>query len=288
MRTDVVIPALDEAASIAAVVRGVPCPPVRTVIVVDNGSTDGTGDRARAAGARVVVEARRGYGSACLAGLRALACDVEIVVFLDGDGSDDPSVLPALIRPIEEGRADLVVGSRSTGVVEPGALTPQQRLGNAVAARWLQARFGLEATDLGPFRAIRRSTLDALDMSDSGYGWTIEMQLKVARRRLRYVEIPVPYRRRIGVSKISGTLRGSVSAAVKILWLLVRHDLACSLVALLRRWPPTPATSIGRRSGQPRDPAVDSGMDRQRESDPPSRCGAACVGGVRRRTPANA
>jgi glycosyltransferase involved in cell wall biosynthesis len=226
---DVVIPALDEADAVAAVVRAVPRPPVATVVVVDNGSTDGTAEAARRAGALVVREPRRGYGAACLAGLRALPPAGGVVVFLDADGSDDPALVPALCRPIVEGRADLVVGSRARGHVEPGALTVAQRLGNALAARWLRARFGLAATDLGPFRAIRRASLETLGMTERGYGWTVEMQIKAARAGLRYLEVPVPYRRRTGRSKISGTVRGTVGASARILALLVRHDL-------LRAW----------------------------------------------------
>lgn len=220
---DVVIPALDEAGTIAAVVRRVLAEPVRQVIVVDNGSTDGTGAAAADAGARVVREPRRGYGSACLAGLRALPADGDVVVFLDGDGSDEPGALARLVAPIAGGAADLVVAARAA---EPGALTAAQRLGNALAAAWLRLRFGIPATDLGPFRAIGRAALARLDMRDRGYGWTIEMQLKAARRGLRYAEITVPYRpRAAGRSKVSGTLRGTLGASCKILALLVYHGV---------------------------------------------------------------
>lgn len=225
MTVDVIIPALNEAASIETVLRRIPRPPVRTVMVVDNGSTDGTGDLARRAGAEVVREERRGYGSACLAGLRALPADGEVVVFLDADASDAPERLTDLVRPILEGRADLVVGSRVRDAA-PGSLTPQQRVGNAIAAGWLRARFHLAATDLGPFRAIRRSALERLGMEDRTYGWTVEMQIKAARQGLRYQEVPVPYARRIGQSKISGTVKGTLLAAWKILGLLAWHDLA--------------------------------------------------------------
>ncbi len=226
MTIDVVIPALDEVASVAEVVRAIPRPPVRKIVVVDNGSKDGTGEAASAAGAEVVLEPRRGYGSACLAGLRALPPDTEVVVFLDADGSDDPALLPALTRPIVEGRADLVVGSRAAWRAERGALTLAQRIGNALAATWLRARFGLAASDLGPFRAIRRKSLEALHMTDAGYGWTIEMQIKAARAGVRYLEVPVGYRRRRGgASKISGTVRGALGAALKILGLLAWYDL---------------------------------------------------------------
>lgn len=225
MRVDVVVPALDEALSIAFVVRTVPRPPVRAIYVVDNGSSDDTADRARAAGAEVVHEPRRGYGSACLAGIAALPCDTDVVVFLDADGSDDPTGIPALVEPIARGRADLVVGSRVLGAAERGALTLQQRFGNAIAAGWLRLRFRLAATDLGPLRAIRRSCLAELGMSDRSYGWTVEMQIKAARAGLRYLEVPVPYRRRLGRSKVSGTVRGTVGASLKILGLLAWHDL---------------------------------------------------------------
>lgn len=226
MRVDVVVPALDEALSIASVVRAVPRPPVRAIYVVDNGSSDDTADRARAAGAEVVHEPRRGYGSACLAGIGALPRDTDVVVFLDADGSDNPSCLPRLLEPIARGEADLVVGSRALGEAERGALTLQQRFGNAVAAGWLRLRFGLAATDLGPLRAIRRSCLAELGMSDKSYGWTVEMQIKAAHRGLRYAEVPVPYRRRkAGTSKVARTVRGTLGATVKILGLLAWHDL---------------------------------------------------------------
>jgi glycosyltransferase involved in cell wall biosynthesis len=225
MRVCVVIPALDEEAAIEGVVRGVMQPPVRGVYVVDNGSRDRTAELARAAGATVVSEPRRGYGSACLAGIAALPADTDIVVFVDADGSDDPTELAALVAPILEGRADLVIGSRALGKVEQGALTPQQRVGNAIASLWLRARFDLPATDLGPFRAIRRDALERLGMVDTDYGWTVEMQIKAARAGLRYVEVPAAYKRRLGASKVSGTVRGVVGATYKILGLLAWYDL---------------------------------------------------------------
>lgn len=223
---DVIIPALNEAASIGRVVRGIPRPPVRTVIVVDNGSVDLTAAAARAAGAAVVLERRRGYGSACLAGIRMLPSDTDVVVFMDGDGSDDAAQIAHLVAPIVEGRADLVVGSRTAAAARAGTLTVPQRIGNVVASSWLRLRFGMPATDLGPFRAIRRVALDELAMSDPDYGWTVEMQIKAARRGLRYVEVPVPCRpRQAGTSKVSGTLRGTVGATIKILGLLAWHDV---------------------------------------------------------------
>ena len=225
-RVDVIIPALDEAGSIGVVVKAIPEASVRSVIVVDNGSRDATADVARRAGAIVVHEPRRGYGSACLAGIRALPKDSEIVVFMDADGSDDPALLPELIDPILCGAADLVIGSRELGQREPGALTAPQRIGNFIAASWLRYRFDLPATDLGPFRAIRTGALVALRMTDPDFGWTIEMQVKAARRRLKYVEIAVPARARsAGTSKLSGTVRGAMGAAAKIIGMLAWHDL---------------------------------------------------------------
>jgi len=224
VNVDVVIPALDEEGSVGTVVREIPRPPVRTIVVVDNGSHDGTAEVARAAGALVVSEPRRGYGSACLRGIAALADDCDLVVFLDADGADEPSLLPDVIAPIVDGDADLVIGSRALGESERGSMTPPQRVGNLIASRWLRRRFGLDATDLGPFRAIRRHALAALDMRDPDYGWTVEMQIKAARQRLRYVEVPVPYRKSRGRSKVSGTVRGVVGAAAKILGLLAYYD----------------------------------------------------------------
>ncbi len=221
----VIIPALNEAAAIGQVVRGLLQQRVRAVYVVDNGSTDGTGEIARQAGAVVVRETRKGYGAACLAGLRALPRDTGIVVFVDGDGSDDLSVLGRLVEPIRAGESDFVVGTRVRSLAERGSLTVAQRVGNFIACAWLRSRFGLPATDLGPFRAIRMRSLESLGMRDDGYGWTVEMQIKAAQARLRYREVPVPYRRRVGRSKISGTVRGALAAGVTILSLLARYDL---------------------------------------------------------------
>ena len=219
---DAVIPALNEEAVVGRVVRAVRRTRVRHIIVVDNGSTDSTACVARRAGARVIHESKRGYGAACLAGIRALSPDTEVVVFLDADGSDDPESIERLLAPIERNDADLVVGVRDP--VERGALTLPQRLGNMLAARWLRRRYGLHATDLGPLRAIRRSSLNMLGMSDLDYGWTVEMQIKAAQFGLRYAEVHVPYRKRVGVSKISGHWRGSLGASAKILLTLLRYD----------------------------------------------------------------
>ncbi len=224
MKVDVVIPALDEESSIGRVVRSIPRDLVRTIVVADNGSRDRTADEARAAGAQVVNASRRGYGSACLAGIAALPPDGDVIVFLDADGSDDLSALESLLQPIAEGRADFVVGSRVGEGREE--LTGVQRAGNVIAAAWLRRRYGMNATDLGPFRAIRRDALDRLRMADPDYGWTVEMQIKAARLKLRYAEVKVrTLPRRGGRSKVSGTWRGVIGASWKIIGLLVRNDL---------------------------------------------------------------
>jgi glycosyltransferase involved in cell wall biosynthesis len=221
---DVVIPALDEEHALPRVLREIPHPPVRRVVVADNGSTDRTAAVARANGAEVVHEPERGYGAACLRAIAHLAADPpDIVVFLDGDHSDHPAELSLLVDPILAGDAELVIGSRARGRRERGALSTQQRLGNAIACSALQLLYGVRYTDLGPFRAIRWDTLLALQMEDRNYGWTVEMQIKAAQRSVRHLEVPVSYRPRIGASKVSGTIRGSVSAGAKILWLLGRH-----------------------------------------------------------------
>lgn len=224
MLVDVVIPALDEEEALPHVLAAIPSGLVRRVVVADNGSRDRTASRAREAGAEVVSEPRRGYGAACLKALAHLRADPpDVVVFLDGDHSDHPEELPSLLAPISAGRADFVVGSRALGVSERGSLTPQQRVGNAIACVALRLVYGARYTDLGPFRAIRWDALEELGMVDRDYGWTVEMQIKAARRRVPHAEVPVSYRRRIGVSKVSGTLRGTLGASRKILWVLARH-----------------------------------------------------------------
>jgi glycosyltransferase involved in cell wall biosynthesis len=229
-RLAVIIPALDEEQSIGRVIDAIPEELNADVIVVDNGSTDSTPEVAAARGARVVPEPRRGYGSACLAGIAAVG-DVDVVAFLDGDFSDDPRLLVDLLSPIEEGRADFVIGSRMTGEREEGALPPHSRFGNWLAGRILTHVYGQPATDLGPLRAIRYSTLLGLQMEDRGYGWTMEMQAKAARLRVPTVEIPVRYRRRVGRSKITGSVRASIHAGAIILWTAFR----------LLRWRPAAA-----------------------------------------------
>jgi glycosyltransferase involved in cell wall biosynthesis len=223
---DVVIPAFNEEASLPLVLSDIPRPPVRRIVVVDNNSTDDTAGVADAEGATVVSETRPGYGSACLRGLDHLRHHdpPEIVVFLDADYSDHPDELPRLVAPILDGHADLVIGSRTVGEHEPGALLPQARAGNLVACLLIRLLYSHRYTDLGPFRAIRWQALEALEMSDPDFGWTAEMQVKALRHRLRVTEVPVSYRRRIGVSKITGTLRGTLGAGYKILWTVLRYS----------------------------------------------------------------
>jgi glycosyltransferase involved in cell wall biosynthesis len=222
---DVVIPALDEEEALPLVLREIPRSLVRRIVVADNGSRDRTAAVARSAGAEVIVEPRRGYGKACLSALAHLADDPpDIVVFLDGDHSDHPSEMGMLVAPLLDGTADLVIGSRTLGHRERGSLTPQQRVGNAVACVALSRFYGADYTDLGPFRAIGWDALQRLDMRDENFGWTIEMQIKAARDSLRHVEVPVSYRRRIGRSKVSGTVKGTLLASGKILWTLARHS----------------------------------------------------------------
>lgn len=227
----VVIPALDEAESLPLVLRDLS--PVQRVIVVDNGSTDATAAVASAQGAMVVYERQRGYGAACLRGLRSVGDLVEageppprIVAFLDADYSDSPELLPTLVAPILDGRADLVLGSRLQGRREAGAMPAQSIFGNRLACLIIRCLFGVRYTDLGPFRAIDYHALCKLGMCDRNYGWTIEMQIKAARAGLRIEEVPVPYRRRIGKSKISGTFWGSVKAGTKILYSIAKYGLA--------------------------------------------------------------
>lgn len=222
---DVLIPARNERASLPRVLADLPRERLRRVVVVDNASTDGTGALAAAAGAEVLREERPGYGSACLCGIHFLAEDPpDVLVFLDADYSDHPEELPRLVRPIADGEADLVIGSRILGERQRGALLPQARFGNWLACRLIHLLYGLRFTDLGPFRAIRWDALERLEMRDRDFGWTAEMQVKAARRGMRVVEVPVSYRRRIGRSKITGTVRGTVLAGYKIVWTILRYS----------------------------------------------------------------
>lgn len=243
---DAVIPALDEEASIGGVLDAIPSGLVRRVVVCDNGSRDRTAEAARARGALVVRENRRGYGSACLRALAVLRDDPpHAVLFLDADGSDDPREATALVEPLTDGRADLVIGSRTVGRRDPGALTPQARFGNWLATRLLRLLYRVRWTDLGPFRAVRWEALERLGMRDPDFGWTVEMQVKAARAGLRGVEVPVRYRRRIGRSKISGTLSGAFRAGVKILGTIAADVLRYGPVRRRARESPDPVPPCG-------------------------------------------
>jgi glycosyltransferase involved in cell wall biosynthesis len=221
--TGIIIPALNEESAIAQVLKEIPPGIIEQVIVVDNGSTDRTSEIAAQSGAQVVREPQRGYGSACLAGIRALSSDIEIVVFMDGDHSDHPEQLPNLLNPILDGQADFVLGTRSTDPGSAAALTAFQRWGNHLATSLMRRFWGYKYTDLGPFRAIGRDSLELLSMSDPDFGWTVEMQIKAAIMGLRILELPVSYRARIGKSKVSGTFKGSILAGAKILFTIFSY-----------------------------------------------------------------
>ena len=221
LRIGVVIPALDEEAAIGRVVDAVPAW-ADEVVVVNNGSADATSAVARAHGARVVDEQRRGYGAACLTGIRALH-DCQVVVFLDGDFSDRPEQMARLVDPISRGGADFVVGKRVCE--DDRGMNAVQRCGNRLACGLINGLWRARYSDLGPFRAIRRSSLEALALTDRNFGWTVEMQIKAVRHGLRVREVQTGYRRRIGHSKISGTLRGAVGAGAKILFVIFRNAL---------------------------------------------------------------
>ncbi len=221
-RISVIIPVFNEQDAIEKVIGDIPSHLPTEIIVVDNGSTDQTAKLAAAMGARIVRENRRGYGSACLAGIAATN-NPDIVVFLDGDYSDHPNEMPDLIAPILANRADLVIGSRVLGNSEPGALMIQARFGNRLATTLIKILFGVSYTDLGPFRAIRYRALIDLDMRDKTFGWTVEMQVKAAKKALKIQEMPVSYRKRIGVSKITGTLKGTLKAGWKILFTIFKY-----------------------------------------------------------------
>ncbi|MBI5566733.1 MAG: glycosyltransferase family 2 protein [Chloroflexi bacterium] len=225
MNVAIIIPALNEAGNIGALVAEVNTTIQAEVIVVDNGSTDATASEARAANATVIAETRRGYGYACAAGVqRATARDADVLIFLDGDYSFLPADLPALLQPIEREQADLVLGSRWLGHIAPGAMPPQQRFGNWLTARLMNRLYGLSITDLGPYRAIRRDLIERLDLHEMTYGWPSEMLVKAARCGARIVEVPVDYHaRRAGRSKVSGTLGGTLRAGWRILSVTLRH-----------------------------------------------------------------
>ena len=222
MRIAAIIPALDEESAVGHVVREIPRDLVGEIVVVDNGSTDRTAEVARGAGARVIYEPTRGYGAACLAGALA-ARDADILVFLDGDRSDYPSEMPAVLGPLLDDRADLVIGARVPEMAEDGALTPHQRFGNRLVTWTLWWLYGLPLSDFGPFRAIRASTLRDLGMEHKTYGWPVEMIVKAAKKGYRVVEVPVTCRKRIGRSKVAGTLKGSLLAGYHLLATTVRY-----------------------------------------------------------------
>jgi glycosyltransferase involved in cell wall biosynthesis len=219
----VIIPALNEEESIAHVISAIP-QWVDDIVVADNGSTDGTASVAHVQGARVVTELRRGYGSACLTAINALH-EPDILVFIDGDFSDYPEEMPYLVDPIIRGEAEIVIGSRVLGKRQKGSLTPQQIMGNALACFLIRLFWKKKYTDLGPFRAIRFSSLKKLGMKDPDYGWTVEMQIKAVRAGLSIKEVPVSYRQRIGTSKVSGTIRGIAGAGSKIFFTIFKYAL---------------------------------------------------------------
>lgn len=233
-RVAVVIPCLNEGEPIAAVVREVLATGVDDVIVVDNGSTDDTAAQAVGAGARVVGEPRRGYGNACAAGVAAVSADTDIVCFLDGDGSDVPAFLPAIVSPVASGDADFVMGSRLRGLREPGSLTPQQIVAGWMAGLLLHWTYGVRFTDMSPFRAMRLDRLRRLGMSERTFGWNLEMQMRVAAAGLRILEVPADHRlRRGGVSKVSGNLVAGLKAA----WVIKRTFLRLAIALRSERRP---------------------------------------------------
>lgn len=220
----VIIPAYNEEKSIGKVIEDIPREIVDHVIVVNNNSNDNTVAVAREAGTIVLDEPRRGYGWACLKGIEhSKTLSTELIVFLDGDYSDYPQEIPDVIRPILEQNMDMVIGSRVLGKREKGSLTPQQIFGNWLATKLIRVFYRARFSDLGPFRAITSSALEKLEMADKTYGWTIEMQIKAAKHKMRFCEVPVNYKKRIGVSKVSGTVKGTVLAGIKIIFAVFKY-----------------------------------------------------------------
>jgi glycosyltransferase involved in cell wall biosynthesis len=217
------MPALNEEASLSVLLPRLSRYALGQTIVADNGSTDRTAEVARRHGCTVVYEPRRGYGAACWAAMQALTKDITVVLFLDADASDDLSRIPDLIEPVLHGQADLVIATRDATTVEPGALSLQQRLGNRLAVALIRRRWGYRYRDLGPFRAIRRDALDRLRMRDRAFGWTVEMQIRALQENLRIRQVTVNYRRRLGRSRIGGSLTGSLRAGYCILSTVLRH-----------------------------------------------------------------
>jgi glycosyltransferase involved in cell wall biosynthesis len=223
----VIIPAYNEANSIGKVISEIP-DLISEIIVVNNNSTDNTAAAAAAAGATVLIEEQMGYGYACLQGINYASKrskTPDIIVFMDGDYSDFPEDLYKVIAPILSGEADFVIGARKKALREQGSMTPQQVFGNWLATSLMRLLFQARFTDLGPFRAIRFEQLKALEMEDKTYGWTVEMQLKVLKRKITYTEVPVRYKKRIGVSKVSGTIKGSIFAGIKILGWIFKYSI---------------------------------------------------------------
>lgn len=220
----VIIPAYNEEQSIGKVIADIPRSIVTHVIVVNNNSNDSTVEVAKKAGAIVLDEPRRGYGWACLKGIEhSKSLHTEIVVFLDGDYSDYPQEIPDVLAPIFETDMDMVIGSRVLGKREKGSLTPQQVFGNWLATKLIRLFYRAKFTDLGPFRAIKSNSLEQLKMADKTYGWTIEMQIKAAKHKMKFCEVPVNYKKRIGVSKVSGTVKGTVLAGIKIIFAVFKY-----------------------------------------------------------------
>ncbi len=234
---DVVIPAFNEAESLPLVLAALPRPPVRRVVVADNNSTDSTAGVGREGGAVVVPAPVPGYGSACQAALDHIRRHDPpgTVVFIDADYSDHPEELPLLVEPILAGEADVVIGSRVLGAREPGALMPQARAGNLIACTLIRLLYRHRYTDLGPFRAVRWQAFEQLSMNDPDFGWTAEMQVKALRAGMRVTEVPVSYRKRIGVSKIPGTVTGTILAGYKILWTVFRYSWGRSLTRIVHQ-----------------------------------------------------
>ncbi|MBL6446935.1 glycosyltransferase family 2 protein [Fulvivirga sp. 29W222] len=221
----VIIPAFNEENGVGNVINEIPKELVEEVIVVNNASTDDTEKVAGDAGATVLREPTKGYGRACLKGIDYITSkgNTDIIVFLDADYSDHPQEMYQVVKPIIDDKADLVIGSRALGQRERGAMTPQQVFGNWLATSLLRLFYGVRFTDLGPFRAIRYDRLMALEMKDRNYGWTVEMQLKAAKLNLNCTEVAVNYRRRIGFSKVSGTVKGTIMAGYKIIWTIFKY-----------------------------------------------------------------
>lgn len=226
MTVDVIIPALNEEQSIGKVVNDLPKNLVREIVVVNNNSTDATVKVANEAGATVLTQPIMGYGNACLKGieyLNAKASKPDVILFIDGDYSDFPHEAVLVVKPIIDGNADMVIGSRNLGENEKGSMTIPQRFGNWLSTRLIKLIYGVKYTDLGPFRAIKREKLNEINMQDKTYGWTVEMQVKAAKLKFISVEVPVSYRKRIGKSKVSGTIKGAFMAGYKILWTIFKN-----------------------------------------------------------------